>query len=395
MSLSDVIELVSTRGTDVAASRVGADATAARQIDAGRLPNPELSLTAEDFGGQGARRGFTTAQTTLQLSQAIPLTRRLGHEEAVARGEHDVAQREHEIKRLEVLADATRTFIALLVAQKRAALADDQLSLVERLAAAERAQVEAGQVAPYERSRAVAAVAEARLRAAEARREIQVLRQRLAAFWNADAVAFREVTGDLSRLPPVPALSNLLQRLETSPEFVRDAAEIDLRRSALALERARTVPDLTVSAGVRRYEDEDNYAFVVGVAIPIRIFNRGQGAVLEADLKQQQAELQLATARKRLTAAISENVEKLTATAAEIETIRGTLIPSSEESLSALREGYRLRRFPLSELLIAEQSLNALRDKLLTTLGTYHQSYSDLEQLLGGALEGQPASEPR
>ena len=182
---------------------------------------------------------------------------------------------------------------------------------------------------------------------------------------------------------------------QSSPEIARTAAEVELRRSAVALERSRAVPDLTVNGGVRRHEDEDNYAFVVGLSIPLRVFSRNQSGIVEANQREIQAELQLEATRTRLSATLRENYEKLTSGAAEIETLRNTLIPSSEQAISSLREGYKLRKFRLSELLIAEQSLNALRDKLLTALGTYHESYAETEQLLGGALDDQPPPGPR
>lgn len=72
-----------------------------------------------------------------------------------------------------------------------------------------------------------------------------------------------------------------------------------------------------------------------------------------------------------------------------------TLIPALENAISAVREGYEAHKFPLSELLIAEQSLSALREKQATTLGIYHQNYVDLEQLLGGEFYGRPIQKPR
>jgi cobalt-zinc-cadmium efflux system outer membrane protein len=190
-------------------------------------------------------------------------------------------------------------------------------------------------------------------------------------------------------------LPKLLAKLELSPEIVQQTAEVELRRSAVALERSKAVPDLTVTGGVRRLENEGDTTFVVGVSIPLRIFSRNQSGIVEAGQREIQAELQLDATRTRLGAALNENYEKLTSGAAEIETLRNTLIPSSEQAISSLREGYRLGKFRLSELLIAEQSLNALRDKLLTALGAQHETYAETEQLLGGPLEGRPLLEPR
>jgi len=389
LTLGAALALVQAQNADLIANAAGVAAVAARQIDAGKLINPEASIYVEDIGFR------PETQTTLQLSQALPLTAKLAHEQAVARGARDVAQREADVRRLEIYGETARTFIALLVAQRRAALANDQLTLVKRLSAAQEARVEAGQRAPFERSRAVAALAEAQLRVEEIHRDIQVLRQRLASFWNGDVKSFREVSGDLDRIPAIPALPVLLTRLDGSPEVVRVAAEIALRRSALALEQAKATPDLIVTGGVRRHEEFGNYAAVAGLAMPLPIINRNESGIAEAAYRREQAELELTAVRRRVKAIVSENFEKLKATAAEIEALQKTLIPASENAIAAVREGYEARKFPLSELLIAEQSLAALREKLATTLGAYHQYYVDLEQLLGGEFDSRSSEKLR
>ena len=389
LSLGAALALVQAENADLIASAAGVAAVGARQIDAGKLTNPEASIYVEDIGFR------PETQTTLQLSQALPLTAKLAHQQAVARGEHDVAQREADVRRLEIYGETARTFIALLVAQRRASLANDQLTLVKRLSAAQEARVEAGQRAPYERSRAVAALAEAQLRVEEVHRDIQVLRQRLTSFWNGDVKSFREVRGDLGRVPAIPALSVLLARLDGSPEVVRVAAEIALRRSALALERAKSTPDIVVTGGIRRHEEFGNYAAVAGLSMPLPFINHNESGIAEAGYRRQQAELELTAVRRRVRAIVSEDFERLTATAAEIEALQKTLIPALENAISAVREGYEAHKFPLSELLIAEQSLSALREKQATTLGIYHQNYVDLEQLLGGEFYGRPIQKPR
>jgi len=389
LTLGAALALVQAENADLIANAAGVAAVAARQIDAGKLTNPEAGIYVEDIGFR------PETQTTLQLSQALPLTAKLAHEQAVARGAHDVAQREADVRRLEIYGETARTFIALLVVQRRAALANDQLTLVKRLSAAEEARVEAGQRAPYERSRAVAALAEAQLRVEEIHRDIQVLRQRLASFWNGDVKSFREVSGDLGHMPAIPALPALLARLDGSPEVVRVAAEIALRRSALALEQAKATPDLVVTGGVRRHEEFSNYAAVAGLTMPLPIINRNESGIAEAAYRREQAELELTAVRRRVKAIVSENFEKLTAAAAEIDALQKTLIPASENAIAAVREGYEARKFPLSELLIAEQSLGALREKLATTLGAYHQYYVDLEQLLGGEFYGRHSEKLR
>ncbi|WP_163111000.1 TolC family protein, partial [Acinetobacter baumannii] len=64
-------------------------------------------------------------------------------------------------------------------------------------------------------------------------------------------------------------------------------AEMLRSNAAVSLERARRIPDVTISAGVKRVTTggvPDNQA-VVGVSIPIPLFNTNKGALLEATHK--------------------------------------------------------------------------------------------------------------
>ncbi|KTD75234.1 HelC protein [Legionella waltersii] len=46
-------------------------------IQSGLYPNPQLTLTAENFGGSGSYSSYEAAETTASVTQPIPLGHRL------------------------------------------------------------------------------------------------------------------------------------------------------------------------------------------------------------------------------------------------------------------------------------------------------------------------------
>uniref|UniRef100_UPI00261375D7 TolC family protein n=1 Tax=uncultured Legionella sp. TaxID=210934 RepID=UPI00261375D7 len=48
-------------------------------IQSGLYPNPQLTLTAENFGGSGVYSSYESAETTASITQPIPLGNRLGY----------------------------------------------------------------------------------------------------------------------------------------------------------------------------------------------------------------------------------------------------------------------------------------------------------------------------
>ena len=67
-------------------------AAEARALQAGLLPNPELDVGIEEFGGAGARRGFEGAETSIELGQLIELGDKRFRRTRVAEIEKDLAQ---------------------------------------------------------------------------------------------------------------------------------------------------------------------------------------------------------------------------------------------------------------------------------------------------------------
>uniref|UniRef100_UPI001A9ECDBF TolC family protein n=1 Tax=Pseudomonas sp. 71_D TaxID=2813564 RepID=UPI001A9ECDBF len=94
----------------------------------------------------------------------------------------------------------------------------------------------------------------------------------------------RAASGDLDALPAAEPLPQLLGRLDDAP--LARAAKADMLRTnaQIAIERAKRVPDITVSAGVKHVVTggaPDNQA-VVGISIPLPLFDTNRGALLEA-----------------------------------------------------------------------------------------------------------------
>lgn len=104
-------------------------ASEARAPQAGARPNPEASVYVEDVLGTGEFHGARRAQVTLQLSQAIELGGKRAARIATATESRNVASREYETKRLDVVAAVTRRFIDVLAAQEVVVLAKVNLTL--------------------------------------------------------------------------------------------------------------------------------------------------------------------------------------------------------------------------------------------------------------------------
>jgi len=358
----------------------------ALELQAGLYPNPEVALELENVGGTGDRTGFEETETTLWISQLVPLGGKIGERQRVAALEGDLAQRSLEATRREVVADTTNAFVATLAAQERLALSNDLTRLASAALRAVTDQVRAGAASSVEQTRARIAEAEAELERTSAERDLAVSRAALAATWGADAPGFREVRGDLDDLTPPPPLDRLQQYLADGPEAARWDTELAQREAALALERARRVPDPTFRLGARHFHDNDDDALVFEVAVPIPVFDRNQGNVLAADHELARARADREGARALAAAALAERYQELVRAYEEAIAVRQRLLPDAEAAFAGVRDGYRAGRFGQLDLLQAQRTLFEVRRRRLEALAAYHRAAADLERLTGEPL---------
>jgi cobalt-zinc-cadmium efflux system outer membrane protein len=73
LSLEEVLRAALLRNPALSSTAFEVRAAEARTLQASLLPNPELELELEDFGGTGEVRGVRASESTLQLSQLVEL----------------------------------------------------------------------------------------------------------------------------------------------------------------------------------------------------------------------------------------------------------------------------------------------------------------------------------
>jgi cobalt-zinc-cadmium efflux system outer membrane protein len=363
----------------------------ARRLQAGLLPNPELSAELENFGGTGSTRGVQSSEATIQLSQLIELGGKRANRLRLAGLERDVAGFDYEAKRLEIFTDTTKAFVEALAAQERLALTTELLRLAERVLETVSERVKAGKVSPVEATRARIAVSTARLHIRQARSAYEAARKRLASFWGSTAPRFERLSGSLETTVSMPSEEQLATMMQKNPDIARWAVEMDARRAQVAVEQSQRIPDVTVSGGVRYIHETEDPAFVVGFSVPLMLFDRNQGGIREARARLEQAEYERRAAEVRVGTALSEAYQNLVNAANEVEVLQQDVLPATHETFQATQEGYRQGKFGFLEVLDAQRTLFETRGQFLETLTAYHKAVADIERLIG---EGLPAAPP-
>jgi len=358
----------------------------AAALQAGLLPNPELGVEMENFGGKDALEGVDGAETTMAFSQLVELGGKRGNRRKVATLDKTLAEWDYQSKKLDVLAATAKAFVEVLIAQEQVALNGDLLKLAEQTTTAVSEKVDAGKVSPVEKSRAQIELAAARTEANKAVRELEAARRRLAGFWGGERADFGRAVGQLGDISTLPDEESLKAFLGNNPDMARWAAELERSEAALNLARSEAVPDLTLSAGVRNFQETDDNAFVVGVSIPIPFFNRNQGGVSEARARVDKAQSEQRAAKVGLVTGLSDTWQSLSAAYTEAVGLRDEILPSAQSTYESTELGYREGKLDFLQMLDAQRTLFTVKRQYLLALGSYHLASTDMERLVGVPL---------
>ena len=394
LSLADAMALALLRNPSLRAFAYDVRAAEARILHAERLPNPEFEAEVENIAGSGAFEGIDAAEVTLSLAQTLPLggdiqrrRERAGHEAALAGWDYEAA-------RVEVLTDVTRRYVEVLVAQRELDAAREALSLAEQVRDLTHRRVEAGDAAPIELPRTAVPVIAARVEAARAQRAVASARRRLAVTWGQTEPGFGELHGDLDAIAPVPALAALRRHLDRHRSVAGWASELGARRAAAHVARAEAAPDLTARLGYRFDNDTDDSALVLGVALPLPLFDRRTDDIAATRQDIAAAHQRQAAARQRAAMLLAEAHAQLIDAHELATAVRDEALPAAGEAFDATRLAFERGELTFIDVIDAQRTLIDLRGRYIAALRAYHTAAAEVEGLIAAPIASIDVTEP-
>lgn len=389
VTLRDVLALAVSRNPELAIYPYDLRVADARMLQAGLWPNPGLEVEIEEVGGTGGRSGFDGAETTVRIDQPIELGGKRAKRVRVAQLDKELAQWDYEAARLDVIRDASRAFVAVQTAQDRVTLAHKVVELSEQALAAAAQRVQAGRDSPVDELRAGVALSTSRIELRKSEKALASARHALAALWGGKSAAFDAVAGDLYEISPPVVLEDFAAAIAENPDIARWESQERRQRAALRLEKANAVPDVTVGGGLQRFEESDDSAVVLGVGVPIPLFDRNQGGIREATAELGKARRLAEAAQVRTLAALSEASAAQAAAYEETTILRTDVLPKAEQAFAAAQDGYRQGKFDYLYVLDTQRTLFETQAGYIDAVEAYHRASAEVQRLTGMA----PAAE--
>jgi cobalt-zinc-cadmium efflux system outer membrane protein len=273
--------------------------------------------------------------------------------------------------------------VHVLSDQEMLSTAHRATDLARQAREAARQRVTIGASSPAALGRAEIALARAEIEQEHAEHELASSRVKLSVLWGERTPSFSQVQGDLFELSAEESFDAYRTRLDSSPDLARFTSQLSAEDARIRLAQAQRIPDVSVSAGVRRLETFDDQALVAGFSIPLGTRRRAEyqeraarasRIVIERDRDARQLELH---------AMLFDLYQELLHARTEAQSLHSRVRPQAEAMLATTTEGYRAGRFSLLEWVDAQVQLIELQRQAIRAAAQFHTLLIDIKRVTG------------
>ncbi len=398
LTLRDAINLALLQNPELAAFSREIRALEGLTLQAGLLKNPELNLNVENAGNvqkltgdinsaSGVSQEVVQQLSTIRIYQLIELGgKRAARVNAALLGE-ELAAKDYEIRRIDIIFRVANVFAEVLAAQERLRLAEETKQVAQNVVSTVTERVQGGKVAPIEETRVKVGLSTTRIELEQAQRDLTGARKRLALLWNSSSPQFNKALGNLETLIAPPNFQTLEERVLSNPMALRAMKNIEQRKALLEVEQTRSVPNLTVNAGAVHHAQLGGTTIVAGLQIPLPIFDRNQGNLKDAYQRVDKAVDEQMATELRLKTELAQSYETMSAVWNEINILRDEVLPGAKSAFHVTRRGYELGKFGLLEMLDAQRILFQNQLLYVRALANYQRLVNDIERLIAGPID--------
>ncbi|MCO2182645.1 TolC family protein, partial [Pseudomonas aeruginosa] len=122
---------------------------------------------------------------------------------------------------------------------------------------------------------------------------------------------------------------------------------------------------------------------LIGLAMPLPLFDRNQGNIYAAQSRADQArDLQRATLLRLRSEAV-QAYDQLRTSEQELALVRRDLLPGAQSALDSMTRGFEMGKFNFLDVLDAQRTLVGVRAQYVRALDAAAQARVSMERLLG------------
>jgi cobalt-zinc-cadmium efflux system outer membrane protein len=382
LTFQEIVDLVADRNPALKSLRHDLDAARHRLRQAGLWPNPEFETEIDEFGLDAP--GFQESEITVALAQEFELFGQRGARKDLFRAGLRAEELHTRIAAYDLYLKTKSLFYTLAHAAEQLRWTESSVGLAEGILDNVTFRISRGAALQSELQLARLELQRAQLEHMEARQELETARTSLVSLWS------DEPTGITVRVAPEPDFDLVLDRLmgltakaDSSRHVLQLAHQIDVIQAEKHLASTEAKPTVTLRGGYKRLESNDSNSLILGIAVPLPLWDRNQHSNRSLEAQLRSAEYEMKQARLDANVIIHTGTTRLRQLVERHAALEAQMLPIAEEAFVTLREAYQAGRVPYTSLLEAERSLVGLRFEHNDVVLSIHQQIIELERIVG------------
>lgn len=367
------------------AARHAVDAARGEERQAGAFANPVISFNREQ-ASDATRR---SSQDILAGEQWLDMPAARSARRSAARARREAAEARLAVAEWHAGAELVQAYAQAIAARRRARLADTLSATFARALAVSEQRLREGDIAGFAARRIrLEAARYAALRAAALRDE------------RAADVALGVLLGTPTAVPTLvepaaPAVPDMNEdslvalALDRRADIRSATAEAEALRAEARRAGAERLPGLSLTAGTKRESAEAGATLsglVLGVALPLPLWDRRGGAVQAARAGEQRQLAELDAARLRARAEVHEALAAWRATRAQLEVLGTAASGDATATLRSAQTAYAEGEITLLEWLDTVRAWHEIESTIATLRADLLAHAAALERAVGVAL---------
>lgn len=162
--------------------------------------------------------------------------------------------------------------------------------------------------------------------------------------------------------------------------------QVHLAEARLALEMAQRAVDIEVRGGLRHERNDRTTSLLAGVAVPLPLLDRRTGPIASAQAELAAVEAQREGKRAELLRTLQQVYGQCVAALREASTLKNEILPSAKQASQSAMASFLTGRLSYLEVIESQKTMFDVRTQYIDALVHVHQTYAQLERLVGHAL---------
>jgi len=323
-------------------------AAEAKILQAGTIPNPELEISSEKFGEN---------EIEVVLTQPLEIGGKRKARVQLARKALRAAELENDVTRLGLEAEIIRRCVPILGSQKKIAVLDSLASVMGESLTDIKRRISAGAAMEADALRTEMELDELFMEKAGLNRQLNRQKKELAALWGNTEDADIQLACTLNASVSLPLQPEIQKKIHEHPEMKL----LKLSRETAAAEiqhmKAEAFPELTLSGGYLRNNEDHENAVIAGLSISLPLFNRNKGAILSKGHEMTAAGTGLKVFFVERTTKAGTILSKIENTLEEVSVLTEKLQPKAKSVYALLERYYKHGNISILEVFESRRHL--------------------------------------